>query len=186
VTTAQNNYRYRAVFTNANGTAISADALLAVAPTVTVHSTGHTAAPVIIGEQALFTPKLNKKHKPVGKSALTGFRLDFSTAMNPATAGDAGNYQVDWISTRRVKKKVVNILHPVSFQVQYDAATPSVSLLLSGKQAFAKGGRITVIAVPPGGVSGASGVLLDGGDQGQAGDNGVFTILPKARGITRG
>ena len=145
-----------------------------------------TPPPVIIGEQALFARKVNKKHKPVGKPTLTGFRLDFSTAMNPANAGNAGNYQVDWISTRRVKKKVVNIVHPVPFHVQYDAATHSVSLLLSGKQAFARGGQITVIAAPPGGVSGASGVLLDGGDTGQAGDNGVFSILPAASGITRG
>jgi hypothetical protein len=64
--------------------------------------------------------------------------------------------------------------------------TRSVSLLLSGKQAFAKGGRITVIAAPPNGISGASGILLDGDNIGHAGDNGVFAILPKARGITRG
>jgi hypothetical protein len=145
-----------------------------------------TLPPVIIGEQALFARKLDKKHKPVGKPTLTGFRLDFSTAMNPATAGNAGNYQVDWISTRRVKKKVVNILHPVRFNVQYDAATHSVSLLLSGKRAFAEGGRIMVIAAPPDGISSASGVLLDGGNKGQVGDDGVFAILPKARGITRG
>jgi hypothetical protein len=43
------------------------------------------AAPVIIGEQVLFARRLNKK-KLVGKPTLTGFRLDFSTAMNPATA----------------------------------------------------------------------------------------------------
>jgi hypothetical protein len=142
--------------------------------------------PVILAEQALFARKLNKKHEPFGKPTLTGFRLDFSTTMNPATAGNAGNYQVDWISTRRVKKKVVQILHPVPFHVQYDATSDSVSLLLSGKQAFARGGRITVIAAPPNGISSSTGVLLDGGDTGQAGDNGVFTILPKARGITRG
>jgi hypothetical protein len=157
--------------------------------TVTVMASGtvdQTSPPVIIGEQALFARKLNRKHTPVGKSTLTGFRLVFSTAMNPATAGNVGNYQVDWISTRRVKKKVVKILHPVPFHVQYDAATHSVSLLLSGKRAFAEGGRITVIAAPPDGISSASGVLLDGGDKGQAGDDGVFAILPKARGITRG
>jgi hypothetical protein len=141
---------------------------------------------VIIGEQALFARVLNKKQKPVGKPTLTGFRLDFSTAMDPATAGNAANYQVDWISTRRAKKQVVNILHPVPFHVQYDAATQSVSLLLSGRRAFAKGGRITVIAAPPDGISSASGVWLDGDDQGQAGDNGVFAILPKASGIARG
>jgi hypothetical protein len=60
-----------------------------------------------------------------------------------------------------------------------------VSLLLSGHEAFAKGGQITVVASPPSGVSSASGVLLDGNDRGTAGDNGVFTILPKATGIVR-
>jgi hypothetical protein len=141
---------------------------------------------VIIGQQAVFTRKLNKKHKPVGKATLSGFRLEFSTAMNPATAGNVANYQVDWTFTKRVKKKVANVLHPVAISVQYDAATDSVSLLLGGKQAFTQGGQITVIATSPGGVGGTSGVLLDGSDKGQAGDNGVFTILPRARGITRG
>jgi hypothetical protein len=54
------------------------------------------------------------------------------------------------------------------------------------RSAFAKGGQIAVIAAPPNGVSSASDVLLDGNDEVVAGDNGAFTILPKARGITRG
>ena len=54
----------------------------------------------------MFTHKLNKKHRPSGKPVLTGFAIDFSTAMNPATAGNPSNYQVDWISTRNVKKKI--------------------------------------------------------------------------------
>jgi len=70
--------------------------------------------------------------------------------------------------------------------VQYSDSNDSVSLLLIGKQAFAEGGKLTVIAAPPDGVSGAAGVLLDGNNEGVAGDNGVFTIMPKARGITRG
>jgi hypothetical protein len=148
-------------------------------------STPKPTPPTIISEQPLFTRKLNKRHKPVGKPVLTGFELDFSTAMTPATAGNANNYQVAWMSSRRVKKKVTQVAHPVPFRVQYDAATHAVSLLLAGKQAFAQGGQITVIASPPVGVSDASGVLLDGNDQGNAGANGVFTILPKARGITR-
>jgi hypothetical protein len=141
--------------------------------------------PTIIGEQAFFTRKLNKKHKPVGKAVLSGFVLDYSTAMNPATAGNAANYQVDWISTKHVKRKQVQVLHPLPIRVVYDAVDHSVSLLLSGKQAFAHGGQITVIATPPGGVSSASGVLLDGNDEGQSGDNGTFTILPRARGVQR-
>jgi hypothetical protein len=141
---------------------------------------------VIIGEQALFTRKLNKKHKPVGKPTLSGFRLEFSEAMDPATVGNAASYQVAWTSTKRVKKKAVTSLHPVPASAQYNAATDSVDLVLSGKQAFAQGGQITVIAEPPNGVSGASGAPLDGNNEGKAGDNGVFTILPKATGIVRG
>ena len=118
----------------------------------------------------------------MGKPVLTGFELEFSSAMNAATAGNASNYQLGWTSTKKVKKKVVTILHPVAFRVQYSDSNDSVSLLLIGKQAFAKGGQITVIAAPPDGVSSAAGVLLDGNDEGVAGDNGVFTILPRARG----
>jgi hypothetical protein len=40
--------------------------------------------------------------------------------------------------------------------------------------------------VHPNGISRAAGVLIDGDDTGQAGDNGVLAILPKASGITRG
>jgi hypothetical protein len=77
-------------------------------------------------------------------------------------------------------------MNPVRYSVQSSSSYHSVTLLLSGKQAFAKGGQITVIAVPPSGVSSASGVLLDGNGEGQPGDNGEFTILPRASGITRG
>ena len=122
----------------------------------------------------------------MGKPVLSGFQLEFSKAMNPATAGDANNYQVDWTSTKRVKRKVVTIQHPVPVSVQYGAPNDSVSLILIGKQAFTKGGQITVIAGPPDGVSGVSGVLLDGNDEGKGGDDGEFTILPGARGIARG
>jgi hypothetical protein len=44
------------------------------------------------------------------------------------------------------------------------------------KKRFAKGGQITVIAAAPNGVSSASGVFLVSPT--------VFTILPKASGIT--
>jgi hypothetical protein len=80
--------------------------------------------------------------------------------MIPATASNAANFQLNWTSTRRVKKRTVNVLHPVPFSVQYSPSSNSVSLLLSGKQAFAKGGQITVFAGPGGGqqrVGGAAG-----------------------------
>jgi hypothetical protein len=141
--------------------------------------------PTIIGEMPLFSRKLNKHHKPVGKPILTGFEIEFSTAMNPASVGNAGNYQVDWISTKRAQKKPKHVLHPVPIRAQYNAAGDSVNLLLEGTQAFKDGGQITVVGAAPGGVSSALGVLLDGNNEGTSGDIGVFSILPKARGITR-
>jgi hypothetical protein len=116
----------------------------------------------------------------------SGFEFEYSEAMNAAEAGNANAYQLGWTSTKKVKKKVVMILHPVPFHVQYSDSNDSVSLLLSRKVAFPRGGQITVIASPPDGVSSAAGVWLDGNGEGVAGDNGLFTILPKARGITRG
>jgi hypothetical protein len=91
--------------------------------------------------------------------------------MDPATAGKSNNYHVDWISTKRVNRKLVQVLNPLPLSVTYSAATDSVSLLLKGTQAFADGGQITVVGTPPGGVSSALGVLLDGNDKGAAGVN---------------
>jgi hypothetical protein len=105
--------------------------------------------------------------------------------MNPSTAGNAAEYQLDWVSTKGRKRKATSVLHPVRFSVQYSPSSNSVSLMVSGKQGFAQGGQITVIATPTGGVTSASGVLLDGGGQGRAGNDGVFAILPNASGITR-
>ena len=45
-----------------------------------------------------------------------GVQLVFSTAMNPSTAGLAGNYQVDAMTTKREKKKTVVVFKPVTSQ----------------------------------------------------------------------
>ncbi len=176
-----------AVGTHTITAAYNGDANFAASSTGSISQTVSVPpdGPTIVGEQALFTRKLNKKHKPVGKPVLTGFSIDYSAAMDPATAGNAANYQVNWISTKRVKRKKVMVLHPVPIRVVYDAVDHSVSLLLRGKQAFATGGQITVIGASSVGVSSASGSLLDGNDEGHAGDNGTFTILPRARGVQR-
>jgi RHS repeat-associated protein len=141
--------------------------------------------PTIIGEQVLFTRKPNKKHKPTGKPILSGFEIEYSSAMNASAAGNAANYQVDRASTKRVHRKKVTVLHRVPVTVNYNAMTNSASLRITGKQAFAQGGKMTVIAAPPGGVSSAAGVFLDGNNEGQAGDDGTFTISPGARKISR-
>ena len=58
--------------------------------------------------------KRNKKGKPVGKPVVS-FVFQFSAAMDPATAGDANNYQVDWTSTKKVKKKTLTFPPPDQF-----------------------------------------------------------------------
>ncbi len=119
--------------------------------------------------------KTNKKGKPVGKPMIVGFALEYSTAMNPATAGLATNYQVDATAKKRVKRKEVTLLKPVAFAAAYDAATHTVTLTIQGKQTFAKGGQVSVHASPSGATD-TSGVPLDASDT-------AFTIAPRAKGI---
>lgn len=109
--------------------------------------------PTIVSEQVVLKRKTNKKGKPIGKATLVGFQLNFNTAMNPGTTGSAANYQLNMITTKKVKKKIQQVLKPVQFQVSYNAGNNSVQLTLIGKQTFPKGGRVTVLASPTGGVS---------------------------------
>jgi hypothetical protein len=118
----------------------------------------------------------NRKGKPVGKPVFVGFALDYSTAMDPATAGLAANYQVDSAATLRGKKQRTTVLRPVKFTVVYNSSIDAVTLTIRGKPKFARGGQIKVIASPPNGVRSEAGVLLDA-------DDAIFRILPKARGI---
>jgi hypothetical protein len=133
--------------------------------------------PKIEHEQVVMRQKTNKKGKPVGKPVFVGFALDYSTPMDPTSAGLAANYQVDSAITKRVKKKSTTVFRPVNFIAAYNPSTEAVTLTIRGKPKFARGGRIKVIASPPNGVRSAAGVLLDASDT-------VFTIMPKARGIT--
>jgi hypothetical protein len=120
-------------------------------------------APAIIGEKAVFNRKTNKKGKPVGKAVLTGFTIDFSAPLNQASATTPANFQLDTITTKKVKKKVTTILHPITnFKVSYVPATDSIDLTLIGKQTFPTGGQLTIVNRIPGGVAGASGAPLGG------------------------
>ena len=106
-----------------------------------------------------------------------GLHLDFSTAMNPATAGSAGQYVVTATSTKHAKKKAAPPPLPVSVSAKYSATSQSVTLTLLSKQAFAKGGEITVIYAPPTGVS-------DADDTPLSSDDATLTIAKKGTGIT--
>jgi hypothetical protein len=132
---------------------------------------------VIIGETAIFQRKRNKKGKPVGSPVLTGFNLDFSAPLDPASATNPVHYQLDAVTTKRVKRTVKRILHPITtFTVSYRVANDSVDLTLIGKQTFPTGGQLTIVSGPSGGVTGVSGAPLSG--------TTVLAISAKGRSIT--
>jgi hypothetical protein len=135
--------------------------------------------PVIISEQPIFERKLNKRGKPVGKAFLSGFSFGFSEALNPSSANDAANYQVDSETSKRVKKKVEHHLQPITgFSVSYDGSSDSVRLTFVSKQTFPGGGQITVIGGTASGITGSNGAQLAG--------SGVFTIAAGGRSIRAG
>src|SRR5262249_23818981 len=117
----------------------------------------------------------NKKGKGIGKP-VEEFVLTFSTAMNAGTIGNAGNYQVAWASTRKVKRKLQTTLHPVAVvSATPNSAATVVTLVTSAtKQKFAKGGQLTIVS--PGSSSSAAGVSL--------GPPSVFAISARAGGIS--
>jgi ELWxxDGT repeat protein len=131
-------------------------------------------APTVVLEKVILTQKTNKKGKPMGKPIFGGFSLQFSTAMNSATAGLAGNYQVLSNVVKKVKKKTTTTLKPVPFSVSFSQATNTVTLKLSSAKPFAKGGKIMIS-----GVTSQGGTLLDS-------RNTVFVISANAKSITHG
>jgi hypothetical protein len=108
-----------------------------------------------------------------GKRALS-LGLKFSTAMDPLSVTNTNNYQLDWVSRRRVNRKLETLLHPVAIKsATYKASIDAVVLLTGATMStFAKGGQLTVINSPPGGVDSTAGAFLGG--------TTVLTISPKA------
>ena len=172
---------------NSAGLSAGTSSSIAVSPATPDHSAGggglsiavKADAPTIRLEHVVRARKTGEKGKPVGKPVLVGFALDYSTAMDPSTAGFAADYQVGRAATKRVKKQRITVLEPVKFTAAYDPSSDSVTLRIKGKPTFAKGGQIKIIASAPNGVSSEAGVLLDTSDT-------VFRILAKARGIAPG
>jgi hypothetical protein len=114
---------------------------------------------VIVGEKAVFKRATNKKGKPVGKAVLTGFSFNIHDAFDASGAANPVNYQIDSVSTKKVKRKTELVLHPITrFSVDYSAASSDVTIVFRGKETFPTGGRITVLS----GVTGDSGAALIG------------------------
>src|SRR5262249_51463268 len=87
--------------------------------------------PTILRERVLLAGKGKDKH-------LVGFELDFSAALDPSRATDQANYVVTQ-SVRRGRRSIARL---VKFTVRYDPASNAVTLLVSGKPAFTRGGQI--------------------------------------------
>ena len=130
--------------------------------------------PTIVTEKVLMTGRGRRRR-------VVGFELDFSKSLDPATAQNLANY----VLTQTVKRRRQTILQRMGFQVVYNDATRSVSLMLTGRAKFAQGGQLVVEAGPPDGITDTTGTYLDGAGTGVPGGNGVFTISTRARSITR-
>ena len=119
--------------------------------------------------------KHNKKGKPIGKPVVE-LVFTFSAAMNPGTINNPGDYQVAWASTKKVKKQVQTVFHPVAvLSATVDATNTMVTLVTSTmKTKFAKGGQVMIVS--PASILGADGEPLGGVTK--------FAISPRAAGIS--
>jgi hypothetical protein len=94
--------------------------------------------------------------------------------MDPGTIGNAGNYQVAWFSTRKIKRKLQTIPHPIAvLSATPGAGDTTVAVKTSAqKTKFAKGGQLTI---SPGSVRSVA--------EGSLAPPTVFVIAPRAGGI---
>jgi streptogramin lyase len=133
-----------------SGDAAFAASTLASGVTQQVTTVAPTPTPtrtVIVGEHPIFTRKL-KKGKPVGKSILSGFTLDFDVALNPTSAANAATYDVGTFTTTKIKKKPIQRTSRAvtNFVVKYLAATDSVEIAFEADETFPTGGELTVLS----------------------------------------
>jgi hypothetical protein len=99
----------------------------------------------IVSEQPVFERKHNKKGKPIGKPVLVGFTLQFSTSLDPNAASNAGNYALENLSIKRVRRTLERVLRPLNIASStYDDSNNAVTLTLAGAPSFANGGELTI------------------------------------------
>jgi hypothetical protein len=142
------------------------DVVAAQLPTSTPHA-------VIISEQPVFTRKRNSHGKPTGPDRLTGYSLEFNIPLSESAVDDPANFTLDTITTKKVKKTIERVLHPVtSVTVDYTPTTRTVTLLLPNTLALKSGGRLSVSPA----VTEGSGAVLTG--------TTVFSIAPGGKSIS--
>ena len=112
---------------------------------------------ILVGAQPIFVHKLKKNGKPAAKATLTGFRLQFNIPLGAAGAANPASYQIEAVKMKKVKKKIEKVLQPFEgFTVTNNPGAESVTIKLTGAQAFPNGGRIKIL---PGITSGSGSVL---------------------------
>jgi hypothetical protein len=75
------------------------------------------------------------------------------------TAANPANYKIDSVGTKKIKRKVELVAHPLtSFTVAYSPGSSKVTIAFTAKETFPDGGQITVLS----GVTGDSGAALAG------------------------
>jgi streptogramin lyase len=129
-------------------------------------------APVVQSEQLVIAGKGKNRY-------VAGIVLTFSSALDPATAGNSSNYSVAQVTKARRARAV----KPIRLRAAYQAANDMVKLTLVGKPRFTAGGQLRLTASGPTGISSTSGVPLEGNMGNEPGANAVYMILPNARGI---
>ena len=97
--------------------------------------------------------------------------LRFSEPLDPATAQDSGNYQLILIAHGGRLRRPIRLSGAV-----YDATTQRVALLPARRLLLRFHYQLTVNGSTPTGVSGTTGVLLDGKGNGQPGSDYVQTF----------
>ncbi|MGC8638546.1 MAG: virginiamycin B lyase family protein [Isosphaeraceae bacterium] len=133
----------------------------------------------------LLTQRRNGRGRPIGRPILSGYQFIFDMPMS-ASAANPASYQVAAYVRQRVRVRVGRrvvvrnqlVLKPIAFSVSMPAG--NTVQILTGRQPFALGGQITLVAT---GVTSAQGGLLDGNGLGQGGVNGVYAIGPRGLSI---
>ncbi|MBW4048942.1 MAG: hypothetical protein HIU89_13745 [Proteobacteria bacterium] len=115
-------------------------------------TTTSTPPVTIVGEVPVFRRKLNRRGKPVGRPVLTGFTMQFSASIGASSAMTTSNYVLDTVTSKRTKRGVSRILHPVNgFSVTYEPASDSATIDVVRPNAFRTGGQLTVLPGVDGG-----------------------------------
>ncbi len=140
--------------------------------TIRVNPAPPPVAPTVVRASVLMTPKTKKK-----KAIFSGFAIQYSSSMNPTSAGLTANYDLNATATKVVKRKKSNRLVSVRFSPMYNQLTDTVTLTVVGKNPFTKGGQLTIVTSPPNGVSSQAGVSLNSSDT-------FFRISANAKNIT--